>query len=251
MEISDVATLYLDALISHDAASVPLAPDARRINNGKVTVEGSDALRAIIRREPVAAIDSLRWLVDGEQAIVFYDLEADLARGEGEVTSPPDQWMPAYIGERFWVRDGRIAEIEVVYAAAPPGQPRPERPVRYPQGGDRRADVLAAAKAYIAALVSHNASAVPLADRVWRIENGKTTGDGADVLRKSLESDVMQAVQGISDERWFTSSDSAAVFYTLHARAGDRDLFMRIAERFRVVDGRLVEIEAVFSPKAS
>ncbi len=250
MEIIDVATLYLDALISHDAPSVPLEPDARRINNGKVTVEGSDALRAIIRREPVAAIDSLRWLVDGEQAIVFYDLDADLARGEGEVTSPPDQWMPAYIGERFWVRAGRIEEIEVVYAAAP-GQPRPERPVRYPQGYDTRAEVLAAAKAYIAALVSHNAAAVPLSDEVWRIENGKTTGDGADALRKSLESDGMQAVQGVSDERWFASADSAVVFYTLLARAGARDLFMRIAERFRIVDGRLVEIEAVFSPKAS
>jgi hypothetical protein len=92
---------------------------------------------------------------------------------------------------------------------------------------------------------------VPLADRVWRIENGKPTGDGADLLRKSLESDVMQAVQAISDELWFAGEDGAAVFYTLLARAGDRDLPMRIAERFRVVDGHLVEIEAVFAPKAS
>ena len=114
-----------------------------------------------------------------------------------------------------------------------------------------RAEVLAAAKAYIAALVSHNAAAVPLSDEVWRIENGKTTGDGADALRKSLESEAMQTVQGVSDERWFASADSAVVFYTLLARAGDRDLFMRIAERFRVVDGRLVEIEAVFSRQAS
>ena len=39
--------------MSHDADSVPLADGVRRINNGKLAVEGADALRAVIRREPV------------------------------------------------------------------------------------------------------------------------------------------------------------------------------------------------------
>ena len=74
MDIVDVARTYLDALVSHDADSVLLAEHARRIDNGKVTVEGADALRAIIRREPAARTGGFRWIVDGDQAITFYDL---------------------------------------------------------------------------------------------------------------------------------------------------------------------------------
>ena len=101
----DVATTYLDALISHDADSVPLAPGARRVDNGKVVVDGAEALRAIIRREPAGATGGFRWLVDDDQVIVFYDLDADMAE---ERPGPAEDWIPAYIGERFQVRDGLI-----------------------------------------------------------------------------------------------------------------------------------------------
>lgn len=244
MSIIDVATRYLDALVSHDADAVPLADDARRIDNGKVVVEGADALRAIIRREPAAATSDFRWLVDGDQAIVFYDLDADMAK---ERPGPADEWIPAYIGERFQVRDGLIEEIEVVYTARP-GQPRPPRPARLPAGSDDAATVVATARAYVAALLSHDGSEVPLADEVWRVENGQVTADGAEALRDSLASPIMHTVTGIDDERWFVAGDSAAVFYRLTGRVGDDDMHVRIAERFRVVDGTLAEIEAIFAP---
>ena len=247
MDVVKVATTYLDALVSHDADSVLLADDARRIDNGRVSVEGADALRAIIRREPAARTDDFRWIVDGDQAIVFYDLDADMQRGEGPVVGPPDSWIPAYIGERFQVRGGRIEEIEVVYSARA-GHPRPERPARHRGGEEPRAGVLAAAQAYVASLVSHEPSGVPLHDDVWRIENGAPSGDGADSLRAALMSDVMHTIERIDDERWFAGGDGAAVFYTLTARAGDTEMRVRIAERFRVVDGDLAEIEAVFAP---
>jgi hypothetical protein len=250
MDIVDVARTYLDALVSHDAESVLLAEDARRVDNGTVTVEGADALRAIIRREPAARIDTFRWVVDGDEAIVFYDLDADLSRGAGDDLAPPDTWIPAYIGERFRVRDGLVEEIEVVYAARP-GHGRPDRPARHPRGTDTRDDVLAAAQAYVGSLVSHDPSAVPLHDDVWRIENGAPSGDGADALRASLASEVMLPIRGVDDARWFVGGDGAAVFYTLHVKVGDDDLRMRIAERFRVVDGLLAEIEAVFAPIAA
>jgi hypothetical protein len=247
MDIVDVARTYLDALVSHDADSVLLAEHARRIDNGKVTVEGADALRAIIRREPAARTGGFRWIVDGDQAITFYDLDADMTRGEGDELGPPDSWIPAYIGERFQVRDGRIEEIEVVYTARP-GHPRPERPERHRGGDEPREGMLAAAQAYVASLVSHDPSGVPLHDDVWRIENGGPSGDGADALRTALASDVMGTIQGIDDERWFAGGDGVAVFYTLTARVGDTEMRVRIAERFRVVDGDLAEIEAVFAP---
>jgi len=248
MEIVDVAQRYLDALISHDADSVSLAPNARRLSNGRVAVEGADAMRRIIRREPVAAMQSLRWLVSGDHAVVFYDLHADLRRGEGPVVAPPSEWMPAYIGERFEVRDGAIQEIEVVYAAVEVGTAPPARPQHSAAGDATDDQVLLAARAYVAALVSHDGSGVPLSDRAWRVENGRDTGASGAAIRASLESEIMASVQSVGDERWFVSGDGAAVFYTLGLSTGDGEASVRVAERFRVVDGQLAEIEAVVGP---
>lgn len=78
MTILGIAGRYLDALVSHEADTVPLAPDVRRIDNGRVVVEGAEALRDVIRREPAMATGSFRWLVDGDDAIVFYDIDADM-----------------------------------------------------------------------------------------------------------------------------------------------------------------------------
>jgi len=227
--------------VSHEADTVPLAPDVRRIDNGKVVVEGADALREVIRREPAMATSAFRWLVDGDDAIVFYDLDADMGG---------DDAIPAYIGERFTVRDEEIAEIEVVYTAGP--SPRPPRPERHPGADPSNAGVLEAAQSYVASLVSHDASSVPIAADVWRVENGAVTADGGDALRRSLESEIMHTVQAVTDQRWFVAGDSAAVFYDLRARlSADDEMMVRIAERFRAVDGDLVEIEAIFAPKAS
>lgn len=239
MSTIDIATRYLDALVSHDADSVPLADDVRRIDNGKVVVEGPDDLRAIIRREPAAATHGLRWLTDGDDAVVFYDLDADMGGAET---------IPAYIGERFTVRRDVITEIEVVYTALP-GERRPPRPDRHRTADEPTPEeLLTAAHAYVAALVSHDPSEVPVAEDVWRIENGRVTADGGDDLRRSLASEIMHTVQAITNERWFVGNDSAAVFYDLRAKVGEDDMMVRIAERFRVVCGELAEIEAVFAP---
>ena len=251
MEVLDVAQRYLDALVSHDAESVPLAPNARRLSNGRVAVEGADEMRRIIRREPVAALRSLRWLVSGDDAVVFYDLHADMKRGEGPVVAPPEEWMPAYIGERFVIRGGAIHEIEVVYAAAAVGTAPPARPEQAAAGEAAEDEVLSAARAYLAALVSHDASRVPLADGAWRVENGRDTGASGAAIRASLESEVMASVQSVADERWFVSGDAAAVFFTLGLRMGDTEGSVRVAERFRVVGGELAEIESGVGPPSS
>ena len=240
MSVVTAATTYLDALISHDADAVPLADHVRRINNGKVMAANADELRAVIRREPKVTTHGFRWLVDGDHAVTFYDLDAHM----GGVR------IPAYIGERFTVRNGLIEEIEVVYTARL-GEPRPPRPERHPPASGDGAETLAAATRYLVALVSHDATDVPAAADVWRVENGQVTADGGDELRRALESDIMQTVQAISDERWFVAGADAAVFYDLRARFGDGpddEMTVRVAERFRVLGGEIVEIEAVFAP---
>ena len=98
-------------------------------------VEGADAIRDILRREPLAGAGDRRWVVDGEQAIVFYDVDADMARATG-AAGAPDTWIPTYIAERFLVRDGLVQEIDPIFCADMAKNPHPERPVRYPEGDD-------------------------------------------------------------------------------------------------------------------
>jgi hypothetical protein len=231
----DIAALYLNALASRDPSDVPLAADVRRINNGTVTASGIDELCDVIRREPPLTTGALRWLSTGDEVAVFYDLEADLGGPEP---------ICAAVGERFVVHDGRIDEIEVVHAAVP----RDAATWEASETNGPPDDVTTPTKAYLAALVSHRGAQVPLAAEVRRVENGRQTGNGAEHLRSSLESEIMQTVQGISGERWISAGDGAVVFYDLHARAGEADMVVRIAERFRVRNGALTEIEAVFAP---
>ena len=104
----------------------------------------------------------------------------------------------------------------------------------------------------------------PPDERFWTDEAFWVCIDGYEVTRRIRKAGRLtpililtardrsnDTIQGIDEASWFAAGDSAAVFYTLRARVGEQDRFMRIAERFRVVAGRLVEIEAVFAPKAS
>jgi hypothetical protein len=247
LSLIDVASTYLDALVSQDADSALLAPDARRLHKGKVIVEGADAIRDILRREPLAGMGDRRWVVDGEHAIAFYDLDADLARANG-VTGLPDTWIPTYVAERFVVREGLVHEIDPVFFADMARNPHPERPVRYPEGDDAREAVIGVAQSYLDSLLSHDASGVALADNAYRIENGVYVGSTGAEIRAALEHSSMDFLDRIEDVRWYAAPGSAVAFYTLYVDAGDAgEAVCTIGERFRVYDGELVEIEVVIS----
>jgi len=232
----DIASSYLDALASRDPNLVPFTSDARRVNNGRPSATGADALREGIRNEPPLDFGAgRRWVVNGDEVAVFYELAADMGKG-----AP----IPVGIGERFLLRDGAICEIEAVHATGP-GLPTDWLDSTATSDGDP--GVEAAARAYLDALVSHDAAGLPLADDVRRMENGQMTGSGPVDLRASLESDVMLSVQATSDEHWLLAGDSAVVFYSLLAKFGDDTMLVRIAERFRVRAGEITEIEAIFA----
>src|SRR5262245_17141045 len=257
-EIVEAATSYLDALVSHDSASVRFAPHARRHTNGHQTVSGADALREMIEREPVAAIGELRWVVDGSRAAVVYDLDADLTRSsQSDTFARQDTWIPTYVAECFTVVEGLITEIEVVYAATEIGRPRPPREERVPRatgpGAASRAQVIDIASAYLAALVSHDGSTVPLAPRAWRVENGRNSGDSGPDIAAALGHEIMHVVSGVRDAVWVVEDDTAIVFYTIdvdptrlpNVPSDTPSSAKRLGERFRVVDGNVAEIEAV------
>ncbi len=54
----------------------------------------------------------------------------------------------------------------------------------------------------------------------------------------------MKVITGIRNVRWIVEGDEAVAFYDLDVTTSDRSVL--IAERFRVVDGFITEIEAIF-----
>ena len=77
-----VARTYLDALLSHDGNSVPLAPDAVRHEVGIKTGFSGNHLRRSLSGGPqfrlVRAIRDVEWSVDGDNVVAEYLLDAGL-----------------------------------------------------------------------------------------------------------------------------------------------------------------------------
>jgi hypothetical protein len=117
-EIIDVASAYLDALVSHDGSQVPLAPLAWRVENQHNSGDSGPAIAAALGIEIMHVITGRRdesWYVEDDTAVVFYTIDVDLGRLPN---APVDAAKSAKrLGERFRVVDGMIAEIEAVIPA--------------------------------------------------------------------------------------------------------------------------------------
>jgi 3'(2'), 5'-bisphosphate nucleotidase len=110
------ANTYLDALISHDATHIRLAPDARRTLQGDANVtDGAQAIRDSLT-PPTGdqfniGIRDLRWFVDkpNHEAVAFYLLDV------GNTIPPTTVVATVHITERFKVDNGLITEIEGIF----------------------------------------------------------------------------------------------------------------------------------------
>jgi hypothetical protein len=256
-----VAMTYLhDGLINHDVDRVRLAPDARRINNGEITCADREALRDVIVREPVAAIHNLRWVVDGDNAVVLYDLMVDWTRSQQSNSfADSKDWRLAYIGERFLVVDGLIHEIEVVYGGATDRNELPVRPTRTPAPAPdppSRDEVIATSQTYLDAILSGDGSHIRIAPDAWRLENGHLDDSGG-AIQASLTQTAggPKLVTGMDNLRWYVEGEEAISLYSIvvdprglgPAHADESPIDMHIVERFRVHDGLIREIEPIIS----
>ncbi|MGB3698664.1 MAG: hypothetical protein WBA05_14650 [Gordonia sp. (in: high G+C Gram-positive bacteria)] len=111
------------------------------------------------------------------------------------------------------------------------------------------ADRIAAARAYVDALVSHDASAVRLDPGCTRIELGVKTGRSGDHIRRSLEGGPQfKLIHRISD---FEARVDGAVVHTtyyVHVHPKPLGLAARVTESFDVDDsGAITAIVAGFS----
>ena len=115
---------------------------------------------------------------------------------------------------------------------------------------ERQVVIETARKYLIFGLVEHKPDLVPLAEKCWRVEQGINTGrSGAEIKRRLLQ-DEYKAITAITNERWLVEGNEAVVFYDLHVTGVAGPVL--IAERFRVIDRQITEIEAIFyRPTAS
>jgi hypothetical protein len=118
--LEDIAMLYIDALLAADDRKVPFAADVKRAHlmvlPGAPYVwqiaEGVEAIRADMRRERLTACRDLRVTVDAERSTVVVVWESAMDHeGARAIT----------IMDRFVIRDGLIAELEII--SIPQNQP--------------------------------------------------------------------------------------------------------------------------------
>jgi hypothetical protein len=127
-----IALTYIDALLTADDSKVPFAPNVKRAHLMVVPgapyvwqmTEGADTIRADIRRERLTACCGLRVTVDAEQSTVVALWESAMDYDGARAIT---------IMDRFVIKDGMIAELEII--SIPQGQPFERVPNRgWPEG---------------------------------------------------------------------------------------------------------------------
>ncbi|MFD3748448.1 hypothetical protein [Nocardia sp. NPDC058633] len=108
----------------------------------------------------------------------------------------------------------------------------------------------AIARAYLDALVSHDASAVPFAPDATRVEVGLQTGYSGPQLTADLENGLQyRVIQGIRDLTMSESGDTVTTHYLLDTGvAGIRLTTVEITETFVIPVDSIHTIEATITP---
>jgi hypothetical protein len=124
------ATTYLDALVSHDATHVRLAPDVIRTEEGSNTGTGAAAIRTSLSLptfdEAIIDMRDVRWFVDqpDHEAIAFYLLDVGaIPNPLVPFVRPTTATGTVHLSERFKVENGLISQIEAIfYTSATPNE---------------------------------------------------------------------------------------------------------------------------------
>ncbi|MGF0318097.1 hypothetical protein [Nocardia fluminea] len=108
----------------------------------------------------------------------------------------------------------------------------------------------AIARAYLDALVSHDASAVPFAPDATRVEVGLRTGYSGPQLSADLDNGLQyRVIQGIRDLTMSESGDTVTTHYLLDTGvAGIRLTTVEITETFVIPVDSIQTIEATITP---
>lgn len=125
------ARSYIDALVSHDGSRIALAPNVRRTENALTNARGEHEVReSFARTHMVERARELRLFTDVQkgEVVAFFLLDVDLKpeTGGGDSTTKagdteykvavtkPAGTYTVHEAERFAIRNGLIAEIEII-----------------------------------------------------------------------------------------------------------------------------------------
>jgi len=115
-------------------------------------------------------------------------------------------------------------------------------------------DRIAAADAYVDALVSHDGDSVPFAAECIRIEQGVKTGFSGDHLRRSLNRGPQYRIIAATTDRNYTiDGDEVHATFTVVTKAAPagRRVVARVDETFLIpaADGLIHHIRVRFHPR--
>ena len=115
-------------------------------------------------------------------------------------------------------------------------------------------DRIAAADAYIDALVSHDGDPVPFAPDCTRVEQGIKNGFSGNHLRRSLSRGPQYRIVAAATDREFTiDGDQVYATYTIVTKAvvANRRVVARVDETFLIppTDGKIHHIRVRFHPR--
>jgi hypothetical protein len=114
-------------------------------------------------------------------------------------------------------------------------------------------DRVAAADAYVDALVTHNGDSVPFAPQCVRIEQGVKTGFSGNHLRRSLNRGPQyRIIAATTDRKYTVVGDEVHATFTVVTKAAlaGRRVVARIDETFLIpaTDGKIHHIRVRFHP---
>lgn len=112
--VISAASKYIDALVSHHGADVPLATNAYRTENGMVTGTSGAGIRNDLETNQgdraISGVRDVRWFVAGDEATAFYLMDT---AAPNQPTAP--HTTTVHLSERFKVDGGLIHQIEAIF----------------------------------------------------------------------------------------------------------------------------------------
>jgi hypothetical protein len=273
------AQSYLESIVHHDGSKVPVTPTMRRTENGIVTADGEKNFREVQPEQPDnKGHANTRFFVDEEQGtVIYYTLFRFTGKLDPTRKTQIDNYaelqkpFTTHMAERIKVENGLISEIEVIFEnkigtmddlSGWPDKTGPKlpdkKPVVQPDCTDNsRACLIAAAKSYLDAVTTHDGTKVLAHPDVRRTQNGRTTAEGDVAIRASMEKEPDMLPH--KNTRWFVDrdQDTAIAFTLLIVQPTNADskrpayssngkgATTHLAERFRIQNGVIAEIEAV------
>ena len=133
--LRSVASLYLEALTTHDGSRLPLAPTVRRTENALTNASGEHEVRESFERtRMVKAVRDPRFIVDAASGnvVVYFMIDVDLQEADAKDTTTkagdseykvavtvPAGTYTVHEAERFRVVKGYITEIDIIAHVEP------------------------------------------------------------------------------------------------------------------------------------